>query len=346
MNEKSRRYLVERGDTLDSVSERLQIPFAELQYYHNIGSDIKNLITDNILPRDLEYIILPDHYRKEIPPPRFCYVDENIRKTMGITQKKYTVIQKIYSSGKLENTFHFKTTLTEDIQEGQKKITIQREKVWLNNEEISLTVENMYEEAGNIMYPLEIAINEDGSFASIINPEKIKARWEEKRPGLEEYYKSSISTDIFEHFNAFFDNIFQFQEALTNDVFFKTFFVPLYRNYPYEEPAIYKDTFTLFPYKEGILYDVSLSPNVRIGRSGKFFIHLTGSYADSKKADEVWGKSAFQQNEIPKMEGNIDIQYKLCAETKRIFEVYGYIELKAGEMQRKIEVEIIEQLEN
>lgn len=345
MNKKSRRYPVERGDTLSSVSERLQIPFAVLQYYHNIRSDVKDLILDNILPRDLQYIVLPDHFHEEIPPPRFSYVDENIKKAMGITRKKYTVIQKIYNGGKLENTFHYKMALTEDIQEEQKKITIEREKIWLNNEEIALTVENMYEEAGNVIYPLEIVINEEGSFSSIINPDKIKARWKEKRPRLEEYYKSSISTDIFQHFDAFFDDILQFQEALDNDIFFKILLMPLYRHYPYEKSAVCQDTLTLFPYEDGILYSLSLSPNVKIGRSGKFLIHLTGSYADTKKADEVWGKSAFQQNEMPKMEGNIDIQYKLCAETKRIFEVYGYIELKAGEMQRKIEIEITEQLE-
>jgi hypothetical protein len=340
MGKEHQKYHINKAETLEEISEKLQIPVAELKYYHNLHSDPDQYIISYILPPNLKEILLPLEYEKEIVDNKNTYVKRDIQKEIIKTQSRYGVLQRNYNNGELQDQLHYEVDVTEEITyDNLRKVTIDKKKLWINDEEISLAAEKIFEQIGGLLYPLEVIIHRDGSFSEITNPEEIKKRWQNKRADLQSYYIGETSDSLFLKVDKFFNEIEKNQEKLLDNLFFKLFFTPFYRYYTDGNPYNYTDQFPLFPYKNGILFNTALTPDTQIGETGKFQMQLTGSCADIQREKQVWPGSDIDAGINDIIKGDLDFIFKINASDKRIFSVKGYVEIKGKKNQRRVEFE-------
>ncbi|WP_179473738.1 hypothetical protein [Chryseobacterium sp. H1D6B] len=338
MGKEHQKYHINKAETLEEIAEKLQIPVAALKYYHNLHSDPDQYIISYILPQHLKEILLPVDYEKEIVENKKTCVKRDIQKEIIKTQSRYGVLQRNYNNGELQDQLHYEVDSIEEITyDNLRKITIDKKKLWINDEEISLAAEKIFEQIGGLLYPLEVIIHRDGSFSEIINPQEIKNRWKDKRADLQSYYIGDASDSLFLKVDKFFNEIEKHQEKLLDNLFFKLFFTPLYRYYTDGNPYNYTDQFPLFPYKKGILFNTILTPGLQIGETGKFQMHLTGDYVDLQREKQIWPGSDAEINDS--VTGDLDFVFKINASDKRIFSVKGYVEIKGKKNQRRIEFE-------
>ena len=347
MNEKYKKYHINKGDTLDDIIRKLEIEKVKLIYDHNLLSNdnIDNYIFGDTLPKNLKYILLPLSYNKDIPISKIKYSDKNVSKTNGKTYKKYGVTQQFIINGELRNTLNYELEITENIEDHFWRSTINKNTVYLNNTDSFLIIENLYNRIDNCLYPLEINVNKDGSFKNIINEKEIHQRWKKMLPQLQDYYKGQVSDEIFSKSEKIFSDVQKYGNKLFNSIFFKVWYAPIYRYYPEEEPLVYEDHFPLFPQHKGVKFKITQSSDLEVCENNKFNIHITGSCIDNRIEQELWNAPShvfINRKNKNKVFGNINLLYKINEIDKRIFSIVGFIELNGENYQKRIEIKIFE----
>lgn len=132
-----------------------------------------------------------------------------------------------------------------DILRDGNVVEINKGKSYLNDKIPDLLVEQLVEKASNVLYPLQLSINEYGSFTKVLNKKDILIKWEnEVQPELVSYYNGAIAEDIIDKMNHIFSNLDENKKSLYQNLFFQLYFSPIYRNYlEYKNKGIAKFIF-------------------------------------------------------------------------------------------------------
>ncbi|MDN3693005.1 hypothetical protein QWZ06_12290 [Chryseobacterium tructae] len=224
---------------LDSLSREYDISKEELIAFHNQHCALHEIIPGN-LPKYLKYIYIPAEKKskwkeKSLLISQITLPDTLEESTYGI------LITTLLPETKIQYLV--------DIQRKRELIvSVVRRKMYINDQEIELMVEKLMETASEALYPLQISLKKDGRTEEILNGNEIRKRWkEEYYPKIQEYYVGEAADEIIEKLNRFYEKMSGSTEALHYNLFYATYFIPLYTSYPdYQKEEILSFYFLLW----------------------------------------------------------------------------------------------------
>ena len=304
---------------LNQTAKEFNLTTAELVAFHNQYCAIHELLPLS-LPKYVEYIYLPtknflERDIKLLKSTKLTLPEELSDKTYGVMINFLPKDLKIHYKIKVKRTAQF--------------LEIIKEKTYINNQEINQTIEQLFEKAEQVLYPLQIITDEKGRLFQIINSEEIKKRWEKDcKPKLEDYYKSETAENIISKLDQSFEDLNEKKELLERNLFYKLFFQPLYTSYP-----------DFFKQKRLQIYFSSISNEISYGADCTLGREFTrGDKIALRISGEEEG-NIFNEN-IEK--GEIELLYKFHKKSKEIFSITGFASAVEDGVPHKIVFQLYE----
>ena len=304
---------------LQEIAIEYKMTVLELVTFHNRFCTISELLPLS-LPKHVDYIYLP--------PENFRARDVKILKTSKLnlpqnsSTKKYGVIIK-YLPKELQIHFQINVIRTPGL------IEISKEKTYVNNQEIDQTVEQLFEKAEQVLYPMHLSTDDKGRLEQILHGETIAHRWKEDcEPKLREYYQSDTADKIFQKLDVAFSNLDTKLELLKRNIFFKLFFLPVYQNYG----NVPKENFILIylsSLKEEITFKTKYNLEKEYTTGDKIALNMTGY-----EEENIFNKD--------REKGKLDLFYKFHKETHEIFSIIGFISAFENNVEYKIDFQLYE----
>ncbi|CAH0180504.1 hypothetical protein SRABI04_01490 [Chryseobacterium sp. Bi04] len=306
---------------IDSLSKEYDISKNELISFHNRNCALHELLPER-LPKYINSIYIPkEKYKKwkekQLPVSRIDVPEasEMLKYGVLITQQ----------SQELNIDYLI------DIQRfGDRKVSIFRQKLQVNNNEVDLMVEKIMETAGKALYPIHMSLNKKGKPDRIENAEDIQTRWNEiYRPRIQQYYVGETAEGLITTYDYFYENIENGVGSLQRNVFYPIFFIPLYDSYPdYQKEERLNFYFPSFG--EMVYYDTVFSLQRTFSDSGRIVI-------------QVKGDQCYDEISLDEDKGKIELDYQLDKESRNVFSVTGTLSTFYDNQEIKIYIEIYRQ---
>lgn len=326
-----KKYQVQKGDTIESIADKIGIPAAEVRAYHNRHCKISDLVEMRLPLRHIEYILLPtlESYvdsklsEKDTIKPVFRNSENKLR-LLSINDLKleYGTIIHYRENNQLKNKVHF-TSQIEFVKEIDNHfiVTLQINEVYINNREPDLVMEKLADKISKALYPVMLCLNVKGEIHDVINIEEIQKRWKLIKPSLLQYYKGGVVVEkLIASFEKNISSAPLLQRSLKQHPFYQVYFSPLYQTYSSDLSVTYDD-FDLKTFQHLDQFQTS---------TGKICLRRSclslnkSSLMENTHID--WNEAVFQIGKLPHgVDKNIHLHYKLHPNTKTIFSVTGFI---------------------
>lgn len=289
--------------SIHQISQEYGMTEDEIRTFHNQHCKIHELLP-NVLPKHVEHIYLPvknvaERKEKLLQSPVLNLSQKPGEKKYGIMLKfpvtslqiHYTILVKRLSGGIIE---------------------FQKEKTWVNNQEIDRQIESLAEKASQALYPLQIVQNSDGTFGGIKNSKEIINRWQsDVHPELTQYYQGEVASELIRKIDRSFQQIEKERSIVEKNSFFSLYFQPVYRDY---HGFSVKQNFSFyFPKADALAdYDAEFTLDKEFTRSNKIALRIEGDEAEN----------FFNRN---RNKGKADLLYKFHRDSHELFSVTGII---------------------
>lgn len=304
---------------LQKTAEDHNLTSAELIAFHNQFCNLQELLPLS-LPKHVDYIYLPpkNFREREIK----LLKSTNILRPATKSEKTYGVVLTFLPK---ELSIHFKIKV---IRIGE-IIEIIKEKTYLNNLEIDQTIEQLFEKAEQVLYPLQISTHNNGGLNKILNSKEINDRWKKEiEPSLRKYYQSETGEEIINKLDQAFSDVNKKREFLERNLFYKLFFLPIYQTYQkFAKDDYLSIYFAAISQEKG--YKIEYELQKEFTRGDKIALKITG-----KEEDNIFNKN----NE----KGEIDLLYKLHKKTNEIFSITGDVSAFENGLEYKLNFELYE----
>lgn len=306
---------------IEEIAKEYNITEDELRNFHNQHCGLSELMP-RYFPKYIEYVYLPtlvfENRQKQLLPSKIISFPQK-----KISLKYGTIIRYI----NVENLqVHYKIDVD---YLSKNQIKINRHKVFVNNNEISLVVEQMMEKAQEALFPMVCNLKPTGELFQIANYEEIQNRWKNViNPELNRYYKQELAEKIIIKLDLFYQNIRMKTSILNQNQFFNFFCLPIYGNYAHiktNEISIY------FPsIKRVAIYETEFILDREYSKSRKIIIKVKG----------IEIETALNINE---KKGIIELKYKLNADDFTIYSIAGFVNTFSKNKINTIEFQLFEQ---
>jgi hypothetical protein len=238
MNLQYKIYKIQKGDTLTSVALQLNRNEYDLKSYHNTYCAIEDLIGIDF-PKHLTALIvssfesikkeekLDAHKRVRLgSKEKFDFFPSSLNKNYGVL----IVLEK----GNDAQTIKYDLNLRYVRQEEKDKVfELNRiSKMYINDEEADAIADVLAVKVAQVLYPLQILIDENGSFSGIANYEQIQQRWEDVKDKIYDEYEGEWVEKYIELNEEVINDKESMEFSLWNDYFIRTYFNGIYREYP------------------------------------------------------------------------------------------------------------------
>lgn len=305
---------------MELLSAEYGMTAEELVSFHNRHCSISELLNIS-LPKYVEYIY--------IPTDQFGIRDSRLLKNTVLeiptvsSNKVYGVIIRFLPKN-LQIHYIIKVKRTAAY------IELNKEKTYVNNQGIDKIIEQLFEKAEQVLYPLQLSLHSKGSIQKILNNKDITQRWEKEYfPKLKEYYQSETTDNILEQLDKAYTDIDLKKDLFNRNIFYKLFFLPVYQGYPFfsgkDSLKIY---FSSLSREAG--YETEYTLNREYTRGNKIALKITGT------EDE----DPFNKN---RSKGKVDLLYKFNKETKEIFSITGSLSTFEKEKEYTVDFQVYEQ---
>lgn len=305
---------------LEEFSGEYEMTPEEFLNFHNKYCSFQELLTLS-LPKYVEYVY--------IPSDKFETRDQKLLKSATLdlpvvsSEKTYGVVIKFLPKN-LQIHYRIK------IKRTPFHLELTKEKTYVNNQEIDKVIEQLFEKAEQVLYPLQMSVKKYGGLENIINHEEIAKRWKaDCLPKMKDYYQSETTDQILKQLDQAYVNLNRKKGMFERNIFYKLFFLPIYRSYP----QFLKKDF-LHVYFSGLAqeigYETELVLNKEYTRGNKIALKITGT------EDE----NLFNKN---RTKGEVNLLYKLNKDTGEIFSITGYLSTFEKNSEYKIDFQLYEQ---
>lgn len=305
---------------LKEFSEEYEMTSEEFLNFHNRHCGFQELLTLS-LPKYVEYVYVPfDKFetrnQKLLKSTTLDLPAVSSEKTYGVVIKFLPKNLQIHYRIKIKRTpFHLELT---------------KEKTYVNNQEIDKVIEQLFEKAEQVLYPLQISVKKNGGLENIINHEEIAKRWKaDCLPKMKDYYQSETTDQILTQMDKAYSNLNLKKEMFERNIFYKMFFLPVYGSYPQFSKKDFLQVYFSGLAQE-IGYETELVLNKEYTKGGKIALKITGNEEEN----------LFNKN---RTKGEVDLLYKLNKETGEIFSINGYLSTFEKNTEYKIDFQLYEQ---
>lgn len=239
---KFRTYKITKGDTLQSVAKKLKVDSRELRRYHNMNCKIADLIEADfkaylrflILAEEKSEIASNDIITKKAQKATFGNNNKLPFLARGIS-KDYSVKYNFENAGqvdKMEMAVRIKWIATDT-----NKYSLFEIKRSLNLFIDENEPDRMFDELGakivEVLYPLEIVVDDNGKWIDVYNYDEIVSRWESKKTEIFEYYRkdSRVLEELIKFTEYTLTSSDKLFEMLGSDYFLRSFFNGIHTRY-------------------------------------------------------------------------------------------------------------------
>ncbi|MEE6126619.1 hypothetical protein V2E39_04355 [Chryseobacterium arthrosphaerae] len=315
-----RKVKIEGILNLKEFSGEYEMTPEEVVGFHNRYCSIQELLTVS-LPKYVEYVY--------IPSDKFEVRDKKLLKTAALklptdlSDKVYGVIIKFLPK---DLQIHYKIK----VKRTPAYIELAKEKTYVNNHGIDKVIEQLFEKAEQVLYPLQISVKNNGGLDRIINHEQISHRWKtDCHPKLKEYYRSETTDKILAQMDQAYADLNLKKDLFDRNLFYKLFFLPVYKGYP---QFLKKDFLEIYfsGLSQQIRYETEFALNREYTRGNKIALKITGTEEDNP----------FNKN---KAKGQVNFLYKFHRETRELFSVTGYCSAFEKGIEYKVDFQLYEQ---
>jgi len=287
---------------LKEFSGEYEMTPRELIGFHNKHCNFQELLTLS-LPKYVEHVY--------IPSDKFEIRDRKLLKSATLdlpavfSEKIYGVIIKFLPK---DLQIHYRIK----IKRTPFHLELTKEKTYVNNQGIDKVIEQLFEKAEQVLYPLQISVKKNGGLDHIINHEQIANRWKtDCLPKLKDYYQSETTDQILTEMDKAYANLNLKKGMFERNIFYKLFFLPVYKGC---SNFFGKDFLQIYfsSLSRNAGYTIEYSLHKEYTRGNKIALKITGT------EDE----DGFNKNSS---KGKIDLLYKFERETREIFSITGYL---------------------
>ncbi|TWP26107.1 LysM domain-containing protein [Apibacter muscae] len=311
-------YRIQKGDTLESISKKLNISLFELRNFHNKYCDLKDLI-GNKLPahiKEIKYIPVKDWVQQGL---------EELKQKNSFSLDFNPSLEKI--------TYHATVTFYEGAKENsvsylfhiewikRNLVRITKEEFLINHQEPDLMADRIALKISQTLFPLELSLDNCGKIFSIQNHREIKNRWPSVKNKIRDYFASEVLEKYLQRNEVIIEDETALLQQIKKDAFLYSFFNGIYQTYQLGENTLTNKYFPLIANLLPIEYAVQtqiedLAEKEKIKLSFAGTVSDTRSYADVEQGNYY---PSIEQEENPQpLQGNYNSWYLLDYDHYRI----------------------------
>lgn len=293
-------YKIAKGDTLQSVSKKLNIDIQKLRRYHNMHCKLSDLIEGDFKHYSKFLILSPEKSQIESN----VIIEKQVQKVIfGKDNKLPFVPRGISKEYSVKYTFEVGDKVDKmEMAVRVKWIATDKNKYHLFEIKRSLNLfidddepDRMFDELGaklvEVLFPLKIIVDEAGKWIDIYNYNEIVSRWEEKENEIFEYYKkdSKVSQELIRFIEYVLTSSDKLFEMLRSDYFLRSFFNGIH--------TTYRDDYFLnqeisFPIEKNVksIFEIEQEVNPFLNDNNLIVVEQNGDYLNSVEGIDFSGK--------------------------------------------------------
>lgn len=299
MNPQFKIYKIQKGDTLTSVAVKLNRDEYVVKSFHNTYCDIEDLIGIDF-PKHLTELIIP---------------------LFEVSQKKDTLILtksvKLGTKGKLEffpSSLNKKYGVLITLEKGDDSQTIKYEvnlrylrqeekekvfelnrisKIFINDQETDTIADVLAVKVAQVLYPLQILIDENGSFSGIANYEQIQQRWYAVKEAIYDEYEGEWVEKYIELNEEVLNEKESIEFSLLSDYFIRTYFNGIYCEYPEKKSKNDEIKFPVLNDVSDINYTVKSEIEEYYDESNYIVLNQNGTINEDRSKEDLESKFNF-----------------------------------------------------
>ncbi len=254
MKPDERTYAIQNGDTLQKVAQQLGMTPQELRRFHNIYCEIPDLIEADF-PQHLKIVLLsPDkndtstNNVTEKKPKKVSFIKGYCLPFLPANIKKNYDVVYVLEDGEEKDTLRFESSvkwLGAD-PKGFHFFEIDRlSKISINNAEPDTIMEELAVKTAEVLYPLQIIVDDTGKWIDIHNYKEIVDRWETTKSEVLDYYEGEVADIYVEHTENSLTTRKVLMASFRSDLFLRTLFNGIHVDYTAEHTFTNTNTFPL-----------------------------------------------------------------------------------------------------
>ncbi|WP_136669254.1 LysM peptidoglycan-binding domain-containing protein [Flavobacterium sp. H122] len=299
MNLQSKKYKIQKGDTLKSVAVKFNINEYDLKSFHNTYCNIEDLIGIDF-PKHLTELIVPsselikEEDQLNSPKPVRLGVKEKLDFFPASVNKNYGVLI-VLENGNDSQTIKYEINLRYIRHEEKNKIfELNRiSKVFINDEEADSIADVLAVKVAQVLYPLQILIDEYGSFSGIANYEQISERWGNVKEKIYDEYEGEWVEKYIELNEEVLNEKESIEFSLLGDYFIRTYFNRIYCEYPENKSKTSDIQFPVLNDVSDINYTVKTEIEEFYDESNFIVLNQNGVINDERSKEDLESKFDF-----------------------------------------------------
>jgi hypothetical protein len=235
-------YHVEKGDTLQSIAEKIGISPDALKRYHNTYCNLDELIGHDL--KNVHKIFIP-------PPDRLAELKESKKIVSRNNVLPSPYLFKDFYTENYEVNEHFERTDTEDLtinylisvnfrETADKGFIVETKNSGYkkNSDTPDDKISKLSLACMNALYPIAFIVPAQGSIQGFYDHKGMIAKFENKRKDLEEFFVGEVSQAYFNKFRSYLNNEDFLFERFRSTILYQALFPKMdwfHKNKPWEE---------------------------------------------------------------------------------------------------------------
>jgi hypothetical protein len=293
VQQKFKKYKLKKEDSLESLAKMLNKPKQELRNFHNVFCKPTELIAVDI-PEQLKYLyIYPSFEIEEIErKPKVKFVSDSVLVYKPeLINDSYGVMHTI-TDGDEVNTIKFEIAI-KFLKRIQQHTVFEINRIsdlFVNDEQVNTIADELAAKVSEVLYPLQLMVNEKGKWVSVYNYDTILSRWEKQKEKILNEFEGEWVEDYLEQNNFTLSDEDLLNNALKKDWSLYAFFNDIYINYTNKYEINKGISFPLLPENEPVKFYVKQNVNKYLDEDKMVQIKIQGNVKDNRSVlDFVYG---------------------------------------------------------
>ncbi|VXC12880.1 MULTISPECIES: hypothetical protein [Chryseobacterium] len=338
--QKFNKHNIQPGETVKSIANLYDLTEESLKFFHNNHCKVEDNILIHLtkqkelfLPRtavaDKKKLVKLGHGNRLVFQPENSFLKYGVLITIENNEKKNEI--KYNTSVrwvKYENGFHF--------------FEIDRiSNLFLNEEEVNEIADLLAYKTSQVLYPMQISVDQRGKFSNVENTDVFKERWNDIKDEVYKEFEGEIVDEYCQKIEKVLDEPSSLFIFIKNDYFIRTLFFGIYQKFNQDYLTEMTETFPVInnAIEPSFKIEVEIDPL----KDDYDLINISGNgklYDERSRYDFINGAPfslIIEENTVMNDDGNFRLQYFLNGETQLSESLYLECDINL-ERRKKISV--------
>ncbi|OBW39365.1 hypothetical protein AB670_04299 [Chryseobacterium sp. MOF25P] len=338
--QKFNKHIIQPGETVKSIANLYDLTEESLKFFHNNHCKVEDNILIHLtkqkelfLPRtaviDKNKLVKLGHGNKLVFQPENSFLEYGVLITIENNEKKNEI--KYNASVrwiKYENGFHF--------------FEIDRiSNLFLNDEEVNEIADLLAYKTSQVLYPMQISVDQQGKFNTIENTDVFKKRWSDIKDEVYKEFEGEIVDEYCQKIEKILYEPSSLFIFIKNDYFIRTLFFGIYQKFNQDYLIEMTETFPVInnTIEPSFKIEVEINPL----KDDYDLINISGNgklYDERSRSDFINGSPfslIIEDDPVMNDDGNFRLQYFLNGESQLSESLYLECDINL-ESKKKISI--------